>query len=157
MIYYVIKYTMKSKIAFHMKLMIITIMHQVFNNLDVKKILLQIYNKIEKSREVRVSEILFHILQYPDHYIDVIYSNLHMTYLLNYIKCISKRHIIIIDDISNLEIIIDLNDILSIISSFDDYIQHELFLNNYYLYNYYNLIYKQKDSREIFFNSKHSQ
>ncbi|TMI79542.1 MAG: hypothetical protein E6H10_15195, partial [Bacteroidetes bacterium] len=104
-IHYVMKYITKPETALHAKLTIAAAVRQASNNPDAKKMLLRIYNKLEGSREVGVPEALSHILEYPDHYTDVIYSNVNTTHLLNYIKRVSKRHATVVDDSPDSEIV----------------------------------------------------
>src|SRR5205814_2164716 len=111
--------------------------------------------KLEGSREVRVPEALSHILKYPDHYTDAIYSNLNTTHFLNYIKHVSKRQATVIDDSPDSEIVAALDGTLSIVSPFDDYGQCGPILNDYCLYDYCSLISKEKGPRGISFLSKH--
>src|SRR5579859_3116932 len=51
-----------------------------------KKMLLKIYNKMESYREVGVPVAITHMLDYPDHYTDAIFCNLHTTHLLAYMR-----------------------------------------------------------------------
>src|SRR5436190_3260280 len=156
-IHYVMKYITKPETALHAKLTIAAAVRQASNNPDAKKMLLRIYNKLEGSREVGVPEALSHILEYPDHYTDVIYSNVNTTHLLNYIKRVLKRHATVVDDSPDSEIVAASDGTLSIVSPFDDYAHRGPILNDYCLYDYCSLVYKEKGPRGISFNSKHPQ
>ena len=97
-IHYVMKYITKSKTALHSKLTVVAVARKAFmTNMnaattDVRKMmLLKIYNKMDSYREVGVSEAISHLLDYPDHYTDTTFVNIHTTHLLNHIKQFSTR------------------------------------------------------------------
>jgi hypothetical protein len=81
-----------------------------------------------------VPEALSHILEYPDHYTDVIYSNVNTTHLL------SKRHTTVVDDSPDSEIVAASDGTLSIVSPFDNYAHRGPTLNDYCLYDYCSLV-----------------
>src|SRR5579859_5215801 len=90
-IHYVMKYITKADVALHSKLTIAAAMRKALtapsSTDDMgKKMLLKIYNKMESYREVGVPEAITHMLDYPDHYTDAIFGNLHTTHLLAYMR-----------------------------------------------------------------------
>ena len=92
-IHYVMKYITKSKTALHSKLTVAVMVRKAFmTNMNAattdvgKMMLLKVYNKMDSYREVRVPEAISHLLDYPDHYTDTTFVNIHTTHLLNHIK-----------------------------------------------------------------------
>lgn len=86
------KYITKTETALHSKLtMTIIIQNALMINFattkDIRKmIFLKIYNKMNNYREIEISKAISHLLNYPDHYIDATFINIHTTHLFNHIK-----------------------------------------------------------------------
>lgn len=74
------------------KLMIIIIIIKIFmiiirDNKDIDKmILIKIYNKLSNHQEIDISEIILYLFNFPDHFIDDIFYNIHIIYFLKYLK-----------------------------------------------------------------------
>src|SRR5437773_11881037 len=101
-----------------------------------RNMLLKIYNKMESYKEVGVPEAITYMLDYPDHYTDAIFSNLHTTHLLAYMKRLIGQQRIF-DNVPNDEpdstIIIDDKGEFSLVSLFDYYANHSEALSEYCL------------------------
>src|SRR5436190_18866503 len=73
-IFYILKYICKPEETLHSKLTIAAAHRKAFtstspaNTVDGRRMILQIYDKIESHREVGVSEAISHLLCYPDYY-----------------------------------------------------------------------------------------
>ena len=89
------KYITKAEVALHFKLTIAAAVRKALapsSTEDMgKKIPLKIYDKMESYREVGIPEAITHILEYPDHYTDANFSNLHTTHLLTYMRRLEGR------------------------------------------------------------------
>ena len=123
-----------------------------------KMMLLKVYNKMDSYREVRVPEAISHLLDYPDHYTDATFINIHNTHLLNHIKQFSTRQNVIHtsrDDQLDSEIVVNNDGRLSIGSVFTDYSHRGPALKDYCLYDYCSLVYKAKDTYDITFLPQH--
>jgi len=163
-IHYVMKYITKAEIALHSKLTIAAAVRKALTPSSTedmgKKMLLKIYNKMESYKEVGVPEAITHMLDYPDHYTDAIFSNLHTTHLLAYMKRLIGQQRIF-DDVANNEpdsnIIIDDRGEFSLVSLFDDYANRGEALHEYCLYDYCSLIYKDRGKSGISYESHHPQ
>src|SRR5205814_5366540 len=125
-----------------------------------KKMLLKIYNKMESYREVGVPEAITHILDYPDHYTDGIFCNLHTTHLFTYVRRLEGRSRMSEDatnDRPDSDIVINEGGGFSLVSLFDYYANHGESLSEYCLYDYCSLIYKDKGHGGISYESHHPQ
>ena len=69
-------------------------------------------------------------------------------------KCLQSYYAILTNENNEFDndIIINDHDQFIFISFFDDYTNHDIIFHNYYLYNYYNIVYKNKEVIDILFN-----
>ena len=162
--HYVMKYITKAEVALHSNLTIAAPVRKALapsSMEDVgKKMLLKIYNKMESYKEVGVPEAITHMLEYPDHYTDATFCNLHTTHLLAYMKRLEGRRRTSDDAADNRhdsDIIVDDRGGFSLVSLFDDYADRGESLSEYCLYDYGGLIYKVKGKSGISYKSHHPQ
>ncbi len=157
---------MKPEAALHSKLTVAaavqnTLMTNFATTKDIgKMMLLKVYNKMDSYREVGVPEAISHLLDYPDHYTDMTFINIHTTHLLNHIKQFLTPQNTIHNSTDNQldsEIIVNNDGRLSLASIFIDYTYQGPFLKDYCLYDYCRLIYKDKNIPGITFFHQHPQ
>src|SRR5947207_13606209 len=128
-----------------------------------KKFLLKTYNKIDAMREIGVPEAISHLLNFPDHYTDVIFQTLHTTHLLRYILDLNAANRVDNDEMENNETVFHDSSILetegryTIVSPFDDYAYRGPHLAHLSLYDYCTLVYKRKRKGGIKFMKDHPQ
>ena len=165
-IHYVMKYITKPEAALHSKLTVAAAVRKALSTSSstttnlAKMMLLKVYNKMDSYREVGVPEAISHLLDYPDHYTDTSFVNIHTTHLLNYIKQLSTtRNVIntLSEDQQDLDIILGNNGRLFLASIFNDYASRGPALKDYCLYDYCSLVYKAKDTPGITFPAEHPQ
>ena len=97
-IFYILKYICKPEETLHSKLTIAAAHRKAFtstsptNTPDGRRMILQIYNKIESHREVGVPEALSHLLHYPDHYTDMTFETINTTQLRSYVIALQHAY-----------------------------------------------------------------
>ena len=165
-IFYIFKYVCKPEETLHSKLIIAAAHRTAFtsvspaNTLNGRRMILQIYNKIESHREVGVPEALSHLLDYPDYYSNMTFQNINTTQLWLYITRLqeSHEHQNIVSDSGHLHSqIIDIHEGLTLLFPFDDYRFRGETLAQYSLYDYCSLIYKRKLRNGLQFTIDHPQ
>lgn len=165
-IHYVMKYITKAETALHSKLTIAAAVRKAFTTISThttdigKSMLLKVYNKMDGYRKVGVPEAISYLLDYSDHYTDAFYANVHTTHLLNHLKRSSRRQNpaeIQNNDQFDSEIIVSNNGRLSLASLFTDYVYRGPTLQNYCLYDYCSVVYKEKNTPGLPFLSEHPQ
>ncbi len=57
-----------------------------------RKIILKTYNKLNSHHEVDIPEVISHLLEFPDHYIDKKFQYIHIILLLQYFKDHSQKY-----------------------------------------------------------------
>jgi len=86
-IFYILKYVCKAEETLHSKLTIAIAHRKAFtfifsvNTLNDRRMILQVYNKIDSHREVEVPEVISHLLGYPDHYFNMFFQTVNTTQL----------------------------------------------------------------------------
>ena len=60
------------------------------NTVMGKKMVQQVYNKIESHHEVSIPEAISHLLEFPDHYMDASFVNISTTQLLHHFKYLNQ-------------------------------------------------------------------
>ena len=109
-IFYILKYECKPEETLHSKLTIAAAHRTAFasaspaNTLNGRRMILQIYNKIESHWEVGVPEAISHLLDYPDHYSNMTFENINTTQLWLYITRFHNRQDIISDNLKGWQV-----------------------------------------------------
>ncbi len=94
--YYILKYISKSEQSLYSKLAIAASIRTAqmsllpMNTVMGKKMVQQIYNKIESHHEVGIPEMISHLLEFPDHYMDASFVNISTTQLLHHFKYLNQ-------------------------------------------------------------------
>ena len=148
-IYYIMKYISKAETSTYSKLTIAAAVAKALmttpkGSKDIgKSMLVKTYNKLASHRELGVPEAISHLLDFPDHFTDAVFSNIHTTHLLNYLKYSSAND-------SSEEIdsgdstVVRVHNRTTIVSPFDDYSCRGSALADFCLYDYCSLVYKDK-------------
>jgi len=164
-IFYILKYICKPEATLHSKLTIAAAHRKAFtstsstNTPDGRRMVLQIYNKIESHREVGVPEAISHLLGYPDHYTDMAFETTNTTQLWLYIARMQNvyeqdDHL---DDGRLRSQIVPVPGGYMLLSSFDDYRHRGEALADFCLYDYRSVIYKRKLHAVLRFSIDHPQ
>ena len=159
-IYYIMKYISKTEMNTYSKLTIAAAVAKAIatttrGNTDAgKTMLIKTYNKLSSHREVGIPEAISHLLDFPDHFTDGVFSNIHTTHLLNYLKCSDDDS----EETSGDSAVVRVHHRTTIVSLFDDYSYRGSFLGNLCLYDYCSLVYKdKKNDCGLPFESAHPQ
>ena len=164
-IFYILKYVCKAEETLHSKLTIAVAHRKAFtstssaNTLNGRRMILQVYNKIDSHREIGVPEAISHLLGYPDHYSNMSFQTVNTTQLWHYVTRLQQVH----DQqnvVTNSRLhsqIIDTNGGLTLLSLFDDYRFRGEALAQYSLYDYRSVIYKRKQRNDLQFGIDHPQ
>ena len=161
-IFYILKYVCKLKKTLHSKLIIMIAHHSTFisisliNTLNSRQMILQIYNKIESHQEIKVFEMISHLLDYFDHYLNMTFENINIAQLWLYITQLQKTQKHIDDDHLHFQII-NIHKDLTLLSFFNDYRFRENALIQYSLYDYHFVIYKRRLRNDLSFSVDYSQ
>ena len=171
--YYILKYISKSEQSLYSKLAIAASVRTAqmslspMNTVTGKKMVQQIYNKIESHREVGIPEAISHLLEFPDHYTDASFVNISMTQLLHHFKYLnqlflnrylSQTDIDMEDDEEQLDgEIVNIDHTYHLITYFDDYQYRGHSLDSYCLYDYCSIYHKVKSNNGLPFTSDHPQ
>lgn len=143
-VYSIMKYISKAKTTIYSKLTIVVVVAKTFTTTskvskDVDKtMLIKTYNKLINHREIGHSEIISHLLDFPDHFTDVVFFNIHTTHLFKYLKYSGNDS----QEISGDSTIVRVQNKTIIVLSFDDYTYRESLLINLCLYDYCSLVIK---------------
>ena len=159
-IYYIMKYISKAEMNTYSKLTIAAAVAKALatttrGNKDAgKTMLIKTYNKLSSHREVSIPEAISHLLDFPDHFTDGVFSNIHTTHLLNYLKCSDNDS----EESSGDSAVVRVHHRTTIVSLFDDYSCRGSSLANLCLYDYCSLVYKDnKNDCGLSFESAHPQ
>jgi hypothetical protein len=119
---------------------------------------LKMYNKLDSYREIGIPEIISHLLQFDDHFMNGSFVPLHTTSLLYYFRRISDIQPDPSDPDQGFDSeIIPIESGYSIVSSFDDHAYHDSGLEDLCLYDYTRLFYKQRNLKGKKFSEYHPQ
>ena len=164
-IFYILKYICKPEETLHSKLTIAAAHRKAFtstsptNTVDGRRMILQIYNKIESHREVGVPEAISHLLHYPDLYASMTFQSINTTQLWFYVTKLQdtydRANCVVNDHVRSQ--IISVPGGHTLLSAFDDYRFRGEHLANYCLYDYRITIYKRKQRNGIHFSIDHPQ
>ena len=161
-IYYVMKYISKAETTTHSKLTIAVAVAKVLtttpkDSKDIgKSMLVKTYNKLASHRELSVPEAISHLLDFPDHFTDAVFSNIHTTHLLNYLKYSGNDSP---EETGSGDLaVVRVHNRTTIVSPFDDYSHRGSALGDFCLCDYCSLVYNDKkhDCR-LPFESTHPQ
>jgi hypothetical protein len=164
-IFYILKYICKPEETLHSKLTIAAAHRKAFsstspsNTPNGRRMILQIYNKIESHREIGVPEAISHLLRYPDHYTTMTFEIINTTQLWLYVTRIQDAYNRT-DNIDHSHLrsqIIPGPRGYTLLSPFDDYRLRGPSLADYCLYDYRVTIYKRKLCGGVQFSVDHPQ
>ena len=163
-VYYVMKYISKAETSTYSKLTIAaavakTLTTKPKGSKDIgKSMLIKTYNKLASHRELGVPEAISHLLDFPDHFTDAVFSNMHTTHLLNYYLKYSGANDSPEETGSRDSAIVRVHNRTTIVSQFDDYSCRGSAMADFCLYDYCSLVYKDK-KRDcgLSFESMHPQ
>ena len=147
-IYYVMKYILKAETSTYSKLTITATVAKALattpkGSKDIgKSMLVKTYNKLASHRELSVLEAVSHLLDFPYHFTDAVFSNMHTTHLLNYLKYSGAYDSQ--ESGCGDSAVVRVHNRTTIVSLFDDYSYRGSALGNLYLYDYCSLVYKYK-------------
>src|SRR5579859_5179523 len=172
-IHYVIKYISKPEASLHSRLTIAAAIRRALQSSSTsdiaKTMLLKTYNKLDSHREVGIPEAISHLLQFPDHFTDAVFQNLHTTRLLEHLRP-SRRTVTTQPDDRLLspedrqgddnpfdaQVVVDKR--YRMLSAFEDYACRGDALDGYCLYDYHSLVYKKAGrTGGLIFASRHPQ
>jgi len=159
-IYYIMKYISKAETTTYSKLTIAAAVAKAFATTPKgikdadKTMLVKTYNKLASHREIGLPEVISHLLDFPDHFTDAVFSNIHTTHLLNYLKYFSDDS----HETSGDSTVVRVHNRTTIVSPCDDYTYRGSPLANLCLYDYCSLVYKDKKADcGLSFESMHPQ
>ena len=82
-IHYVMKYISKPEASLHSTLTIAAAVRRALQSSSTsdiaKTMLLKTYNKLDRHTGVGIPEAIAHLLQFPDHFTDSVFQNVHTT------------------------------------------------------------------------------
>jgi hypothetical protein len=94
--YYILKYISKSEQSLYSKLSIAAFVRAAqmstspANTVTGKKMITQIYNKIQSHREIGLPEAISHLLEFPDHYTDGKFVPVSTTQLFYHFQALNR-------------------------------------------------------------------
>jgi len=170
--YYILKYISKSEQSLYSKLSIAASVRAAqvstssANTITGKKMITQIYNKIQSHREVGLPEAISHLLEVPDHYTEGKFVPISTTQLFYHFQALNHLglqntaadHADDADESQDLdgEIVVE-DRTYRFVSFFDDYQCRGPALAEYCLYDYVALYYKAKSKHGLPFTPEHPQ
>jgi hypothetical protein len=182
-VHYVIKYISKPEASLHSRLTIAAAIRRALQSSStsdiVKTMLLKTYNKLDSHREVSIPEAISHLLQFPDHFTDAVFQNVHTTRLLEYLRpsrpsrrtvttapALSVQHDDTLHpsearqgDVDPLDAeVVVVDKRYRMLSAFEDYACRGDALQGYCLYDYHSPVYKKAGRTSgLIFAARHPQ